>query len=62
MSLRPAWSTELVPRQPRLHRETLSSKPRERGRGGRGKKERERERETSSYIQKSSRRHDYRVW
>jgi hypothetical protein len=24
MSLRPAWSTELVPGQPGLHRETLS--------------------------------------
>jgi hypothetical protein len=26
LSLRPAWSTEWVPRQPRLHRETLSRK------------------------------------
>ena len=27
LSSRPAWSTELVPGQPRLHRETLSQKP-----------------------------------
>jgi hypothetical protein len=26
LSLRPAWSTEWVPGQPRLHRETLSQK------------------------------------
>ena len=26
LSLRPAWSTEIVPGQPRLHRETLSRK------------------------------------
>jgi hypothetical protein len=27
LSPRPAWSTELVPGQPRLHRETLSQPP-----------------------------------
>jgi hypothetical protein len=44
VSSRPAWSTELVPEQPRLHEEILSKKAKK-GRKKERKKERKRERE-----------------
>ena len=34
VSSRPAWSTELIPLQPRLHKEILSQKTKVAGRGG----------------------------
>jgi hypothetical protein len=52
-SFRPAWSTERIPGQPGLHRETLSQNKqarrkemREREREGERERERERERES----------------
>jgi hypothetical protein len=46
LSSRPAWSTEWVPGQPGIHRETLSRKTKER----REEREREREREREKWL------------
>jgi hypothetical protein len=52
LSLRPAWSTELVPGWSRIHRVTLSQKTKKErrgrvGHGGEREREREKERESS---------------
>jgi hypothetical protein len=50
LSSRPAWSTEQVSGQPRLHKETLSRKP-----GEKKRTSRERKKVTSNYLSSISR-------